>query len=214
MLRVRSPWAGCTAQARCARHDLTATPCIIEPERYSRMAMADRPEAPKWFTDAFAAPRRERFVEVEGCRIRYLSWGDASKPGLVLVHGGAAHAELVELPRAAARVAVLRRRARAERPRRQRAPRGVSARGLGSRGHGRRERAAIVGAADRSSATASAASSASSPRRSTATGSRARSSSTRRCAGPIPRARKARAGRAFRNPKTYPTSRPRSRISI
>ena len=55
--------------------------------------MADRPEAPKWFTDALAAPRRERFVEVEGCRIRYLSWGDASKPGIVLVHGGAAHAE-------------------------------------------------------------------------------------------------------------------------
>ncbi len=57
------------------------------------MAMADRPEAPKWFTDALAAPRSERFVEVEGCRIRYLSWGDASKPGIVLVHGGAAHAE-------------------------------------------------------------------------------------------------------------------------
>jgi pimeloyl-ACP methyl ester carboxylesterase len=57
------------------------------------MAMADRPEAPKWFTDALAAPRQERFVEVEGCRIRYLSWGDPTKPGLVLVHGGAAHAE-------------------------------------------------------------------------------------------------------------------------
>lgn len=55
--------------------------------------MADRPDAPKWFTDALAAPRTERFLEVEGCRIRYLSWGDPTKPGLVLVHGGAAHAE-------------------------------------------------------------------------------------------------------------------------
>jgi pimeloyl-ACP methyl ester carboxylesterase len=55
--------------------------------------MADRPAAPKWFTDALAAPRSERFVEVEGCRIRYLSWGDPAKPGVVLVHGGAAHAE-------------------------------------------------------------------------------------------------------------------------
>lgn len=55
--------------------------------------MAERPEAPKWFTDALAMPREERFLEVEGCRIRYLRWGDAAKPGIVLVHGGAAHVE-------------------------------------------------------------------------------------------------------------------------
>ena len=55
--------------------------------------MAEKPEAPKWFTDALAAPRTERFLDVEGCRIHYLSWGEATKPGLVLVHGGAAHVE-------------------------------------------------------------------------------------------------------------------------
>src|SRR6185369_10030650 len=33
----------------------------------------------------------ERSVEVEGCTIRYLRWGEVGKPGLLLVHGGAAH---------------------------------------------------------------------------------------------------------------------------
>ena len=44
------------------------------------MAMVDRPEAPKWFTEALAAPRSERFLEVEGCRIHYLRWGDPRSP--------------------------------------------------------------------------------------------------------------------------------------
>lgn len=47
---------------------------------------------PTWFTSATATPARSTEVEVEGCRIHALSWGDTSKPGLVLVHGGAAHA--------------------------------------------------------------------------------------------------------------------------
>ena len=49
--------------------------------------------APKWFSDALAAPRAEHVVEVEGVPIHYLTWGDPTKPGIVLVHGGAAHAE-------------------------------------------------------------------------------------------------------------------------
>lgn len=49
--------------------------------------------APTWFDDALRAPRESREVEVAGCRIHYLRWGDVSKPGLMLVHGGAAHAE-------------------------------------------------------------------------------------------------------------------------
>src|SRR5438552_724872 len=48
---------------------------------------------PHWFTEALAAPREKRTVEVEGASISYLSWGERTKPGLVLVHGGAAHAE-------------------------------------------------------------------------------------------------------------------------
>lgn len=49
-------------------------------------------QAPAWFENALAAPFEDRFVEVEGCPIHYLVWGDEGKPGLLLVHGGGAHA--------------------------------------------------------------------------------------------------------------------------
>jgi pimeloyl-ACP methyl ester carboxylesterase len=49
--------------------------------------------APRWFTDALAAPRDHRTVDVGGTPIHRIAWGDRAKPGLVLVHGGAAHAE-------------------------------------------------------------------------------------------------------------------------
>jgi len=57
--------------------------------------MSERAEAsgaPRWFRQALAMPFDERRVEVDGCPIHYLRWGDPSQPGLVLVHGGAAHA--------------------------------------------------------------------------------------------------------------------------
>lgn len=47
---------------------------------------------PSWFTDALAAPVAERVVDVDGTPIHYLDWGCSGCPGLVLVHGGAAHA--------------------------------------------------------------------------------------------------------------------------
>jgi len=50
---------------------------------------------PKWFQRAIATPARDGFVEVAGCRIHYLRWhepGKPGKPGLLLVHGGFAHA--------------------------------------------------------------------------------------------------------------------------
>lgn len=50
------------------------------------------PAAPRWFEEALAAPYDDRRVDVAGCSIHYLRWGDRAKPGLVLVHGGAAHA--------------------------------------------------------------------------------------------------------------------------
>ncbi len=50
-------------------------------------------EAPAWFLEALAAPRTDHFIEVAGCSVHYLRWGGGVKPGLVLVHGGAAHAE-------------------------------------------------------------------------------------------------------------------------
>jgi pimeloyl-ACP methyl ester carboxylesterase len=47
---------------------------------------------PRWFLEAINTPSERRFVDVEGCKIHYLRWGDDRNPGLVLVHGGAAHA--------------------------------------------------------------------------------------------------------------------------
>ena len=49
--------------------------------------------APHWFEKAIATPYAERTIEVEGCPIHYLRWGQPGTPGLVLVHGGAAHAQ-------------------------------------------------------------------------------------------------------------------------
>jgi pimeloyl-ACP methyl ester carboxylesterase len=47
---------------------------------------------PSWFTSALAAPRREGVVPVAGCPIHYFDWGDVGAPGVIFVHGGAAHA--------------------------------------------------------------------------------------------------------------------------
>jgi pimeloyl-ACP methyl ester carboxylesterase len=49
-------------------------------------------EPPRWFLEAINTPYERRSVEVEGCAINYLAWGDRRKPGVVLVHGGAANA--------------------------------------------------------------------------------------------------------------------------
>ena len=50
------------------------------------------PEIPRWFREAVETKAEAGSVEVEGCSIHYLQWGEHGKPGLVLVHGGAAHA--------------------------------------------------------------------------------------------------------------------------
>lgn len=49
--------------------------------------------APSWFTKALATEPEQRTVTVEGTDIAYLSWGTKGMPGLIFVHGGAAHAE-------------------------------------------------------------------------------------------------------------------------
>jgi pimeloyl-ACP methyl ester carboxylesterase len=53
---------------------------------------AARANAPLWFDRALEARCEERYVEVEGCQVHYLRWGKPKRPGLVLVHGGAANA--------------------------------------------------------------------------------------------------------------------------
>jgi pimeloyl-ACP methyl ester carboxylesterase len=47
---------------------------------------------PQWFTSALAAPAEELVTEVNGCAIACRCWGPAGAAGIVLVHGGAAHA--------------------------------------------------------------------------------------------------------------------------
>ncbi|WP_423458412.1 alpha/beta fold hydrolase [Ottowia sp. VDI28] len=48
---------------------------------------------PAWAQAALAMPSREGFIDVEGCAIHYIAWGDTAKPPLVLIHGNAASAE-------------------------------------------------------------------------------------------------------------------------
>jgi pimeloyl-ACP methyl ester carboxylesterase len=52
----------------------------------------EAPIVPAWFTAAVATVPEERGLRVKGCDIHYLRWGDVERPGLMLVHGGAAHA--------------------------------------------------------------------------------------------------------------------------
>ena len=75
--------------------------------------------APEWFVAALAAPREEDEVEVEGTPIHSVRWGTSGRPGIVLVHGGAAHAHWWDhvVPMLAA--GVLRGRDRPIGPRRQ-----------------------------------------------------------------------------------------------
>jgi len=50
------------------------------------------PNAPDWFRRALAVPFEDGWVEVRGARVHYLAWGEPDRPGMVLVHGGGAHA--------------------------------------------------------------------------------------------------------------------------
>jgi pimeloyl-ACP methyl ester carboxylesterase len=47
---------------------------------------------PGWFDRALARTPEVRRVDVEGTGINYMAWGQLGAPGLVFVHGGAAHA--------------------------------------------------------------------------------------------------------------------------
>lgn len=58
----------------------------------SRPGAPETPEAvPAWFARALASAPEHRDVVVEGTRVHYRAWGQRDRPGLVLVHGGAAH---------------------------------------------------------------------------------------------------------------------------
>ena len=49
-------------------------------------------ERPRWAEVALATPYEDDTVEVEGARVHFLDWGGRGLPGLLFVHGGAAHA--------------------------------------------------------------------------------------------------------------------------
>ena len=49
-------------------------------------------DTPQWFADAVAVAPADRWVDVAGAKVHYLRWGEGGRPGIVFVHGGAAHA--------------------------------------------------------------------------------------------------------------------------
>lgn len=53
----------------------------------------DAAVAPSWFEQALATPGEVGEVAVHGATVRWLAWGEPAAPPLVLVHGGAAHAQ-------------------------------------------------------------------------------------------------------------------------
>ena len=52
----------------------------------------EQPAAPQWFENVVNDIPESNHVYVEGAKIHYLRWGDRARPGLLLVHGNAAHA--------------------------------------------------------------------------------------------------------------------------
>ena len=49
-------------------------------------------DTPGWFTRAIDTTPESHRIDVGGTSIHYLAWGERDLPGIVLVHGGAAHA--------------------------------------------------------------------------------------------------------------------------
>jgi pimeloyl-ACP methyl ester carboxylesterase len=56
------------------------------------MTVAAEVQAPQWYLDAIATPAELGELIVEGVPIATRSWGEPGGEGIVLVHGGAAHA--------------------------------------------------------------------------------------------------------------------------
>ncbi len=50
------------------------------------------PPAPMWFDEVLQNAPEDHSVTVAGAEIKYLRWGDRTKPGLLLCHGNGAHA--------------------------------------------------------------------------------------------------------------------------
>jgi len=51
-----------------------------------------KPEPGPWWQQALATRPKIHAVTVKGCRIEYQQWGNPTNPGLIFIHGAAAHA--------------------------------------------------------------------------------------------------------------------------
>ena len=64
-----------------------------DPHLMSPLAAFHGQKPPAWFIQAIAQEPERTFVEVEGAKVETLAWGERGKPGLMFLHGGAAHAD-------------------------------------------------------------------------------------------------------------------------
>ena len=46
---------------------------------------------PEWFKKALSIPKEQKSIVVDDGAVHYQHWGDATKPGMVLVHGSGSH---------------------------------------------------------------------------------------------------------------------------
>lgn len=53
----------------------------------------ERPPAAAWFTEALSHAPDRSFFDVDGAPIELLTWGEIGQPGLLFLHGNAAHAD-------------------------------------------------------------------------------------------------------------------------
>src|SRR3954452_5568541 len=72
-----------------ARHAAEWCTELVRAERKVSMTSVSVPD---WFTRALADVPEQRSIEVLGARVSYRTWGTPGAPGVVLVHGGSAHA--------------------------------------------------------------------------------------------------------------------------
>ena len=68
---------------------------LTDPQQMAPLAAyhGHKPPAPPWFDAAMAQEPERTVVEIEGAKVEVLAWGERGKPGLVFLHGGAAHAD-------------------------------------------------------------------------------------------------------------------------
>jgi pimeloyl-ACP methyl ester carboxylesterase len=52
-----------------------------------------KPPAPPWFERVVAIEPERTFVALDGANVETLAWGERGKPGLIFLHGGAAHGD-------------------------------------------------------------------------------------------------------------------------